>query len=198
MISTSAPPVLLVEPWKRTGISQITRTILSASGLSDRFRRRNEWEKTHDQRFLFLTKSFFAEENHCRFENEAHGVEFQSFFDFAEKIGNVQPLHAAVIQQISRTEIDRLKSKTSGLSKIRQRSGKDPAKIRARWLPIWSISDAAWKGGQKSPRTPREFSASRWCAPLLFPCWWEHRPDADALLSWEEWRSLTVAAAADI
>ena len=56
-----------------------------------------------------MPESFFAEEDDCRLEYEAHCVQLQPFLDLAQKVGNVQPLDAAVVQQITGTQINKLK-----------------------------------------------------------------------------------------
>jgi hypothetical protein len=53
--------------------------------------------KTHHQ-LLLLSQSLLAQEHNRRFEDKAHGVQFQAFFDLAQKVRDVQPLNAAVIQ----------------------------------------------------------------------------------------------------
>ena len=53
----------------------------------------------------FATQALFAQEDDCSSEDEAHGVQLQSFLDLAQKVGDVEPLHASVVQQISRIEL---------------------------------------------------------------------------------------------
>lgn len=55
----------------------------------------------HAHQFLLLAQALFAQEHNGRFEHEAHGVQLQALFDLAQKIGDVQPLDAAVVQQIA-------------------------------------------------------------------------------------------------
>ena len=63
--------------------------------------------KTNHELFA-LAESLLAQEDDGRFEDETHGVQLQSLFDFAQKIGNVEPLDSAVVQKLRRTQIDRL------------------------------------------------------------------------------------------
>ena len=55
-----------------------------------------------------LTEPLFAEEDDGALEDEAHGVELESLFDFTEEIGNVEPLDAAVVEELGRAQIDGL------------------------------------------------------------------------------------------
>lgn len=57
---------------------------------------------------LALSQSLLAEEHDGRFEDEAHGVQFESLLDFAQEVGNVEPLDSAVVEQLGWAEIDRL------------------------------------------------------------------------------------------
>jgi hypothetical protein len=56
-----------------------------------------------DHELLFLSQSFLAQEHDGRFEYEAHGVQFETLLYLAEKVGNIEPLDAAVVQKISWT-----------------------------------------------------------------------------------------------
>ena len=47
--------------------------------------------------FAFTSESFFAQENDRSSENEAHCVQLQTFLDFAQKVGNVQPFNTTVV-----------------------------------------------------------------------------------------------------
>lgn len=55
---------------------------------------------THHQ-LLLLPQTLLAEENHSRLEDKAHGMQLQALLDLAQKIGNVEPLDAAIVEQIA-------------------------------------------------------------------------------------------------
>lgn len=57
---------------------------------------------------LALAESLLAQEDDGRLEHETHGVQFQSLFDFAQKVGNVEPFDASVVEQLRRTQVHRL------------------------------------------------------------------------------------------
>ena len=63
---------------------------------------------TSHHEFLLLPEPLFAEEHDGRLEDEAHGVQLQSLFDLAEEVGDVQPLNAAVIEQVPGRQVHRL------------------------------------------------------------------------------------------
>jgi hypothetical protein len=66
---------------------------------------------------LALAESFLAQEDDGRLEHETHGVQFQSLFDFAQKVGNVEPFDASVVEQLGRTQIHRLLARFLMLTK---------------------------------------------------------------------------------
>jgi|LakMenEpi03Aug12_release.lakeMendotaPanAssembly.Ray.scaffolds.fasta_scaffold6022916_1 hypothetical protein len=57
-----------------------------------------------------MPEPFFAEEDDGRLEDKAHRVKLEAFLDLAQEVRDVQPLHAAVVQQIARTQVDELQS----------------------------------------------------------------------------------------
>ena len=56
-----------------------------------------------------MPEPFFAEEDDGRLEDEAHGVQLEPFFDLAQEVGDVQPLDAAIVQQVAGTQVNQLK-----------------------------------------------------------------------------------------
>lgn len=55
--------------------------------------------------FLLLPDALFAEEDNSRLEDEAHRMQLQTLLDLTQEFGNVQPLHATIVQQFSRTQV---------------------------------------------------------------------------------------------
>jgi hypothetical protein len=55
-----------------------------------------------------LSESFFAEEDDGRLKDEAHGVQFKTFLDFSQEVRDIEPLHASIVQQVTRTQVDGL------------------------------------------------------------------------------------------
>lgn len=55
-----------------------------------------------------MAETLLAQEDDGAFENEAHGVQFQTLFDFAEEVRDVEPLDAAVVEKFGRAQVDRL------------------------------------------------------------------------------------------
>lgn len=56
-----------------------------------------------DHELLFLSQSFLAQEYDGRFKYEAHCVQLETLLYLAEKVGNIEPLDAAVVQKIAWT-----------------------------------------------------------------------------------------------
>lgn len=56
--------------------------------------------------FLLLSQSLLAQEHDGRLKHEAHRVQFETLLYLTEEIGDVEPLDAAVIQKIARTQVD--------------------------------------------------------------------------------------------
>jgi len=61
-----------------------------------------------DHELLALAETLLAEEDDGGFEDEAHGVELEALLDFAEEVADVEPLDAAVVEQLGRAQIHRL------------------------------------------------------------------------------------------
>lgn len=61
-----------------------------------------------DHELLFLSQSFLAQEHDGRFKYEAHRMQLETLLYLAEKIGNIEPLNAAIVQKIAWTQVDRL------------------------------------------------------------------------------------------
>ena len=55
-----------------------------------------------------MPEPLLAEEDDGRLEDEAHGVKLEAFLDLSQEVRDVQPLDAAVVQQIARTQVDDL------------------------------------------------------------------------------------------
>lgn len=60
----------------------------------------NYKSKAYHELFL-LTQSFLAQKHDGRFEDEAHGVQLETLLDFAQEVGDVQPLDATVVQEVT-------------------------------------------------------------------------------------------------
>ena len=58
---------------------------------------------------LLLPESLLAEEDDGGLEDEAHGVQLEPLLDLPQEVGDVQPLHAAVVQQVPGAQVDALK-----------------------------------------------------------------------------------------
>ena len=67
----------------------------------------------HDGLFL-LPEPLLAEEDDGGLEDEAHGVQLEPLLDLAQKVGDVEPLHAAVIQQVAGAQVDALQRGRKG------------------------------------------------------------------------------------
>ena len=63
---------------------------------------------TYNDGLLLVPEPLLAEEDDGRLEDEAHGVKLEAFLDLAQEVRDVQPLDAAVVQQIARTQVDDL------------------------------------------------------------------------------------------
>lgn len=74
---------------------------------STKFHSYNSWNELQISVFptyhqlLLLSQTLLAEEYHSRLEDKAHGMQLQSLLDFTQKIGNVEPLDAAIVEQIA-------------------------------------------------------------------------------------------------
>lgn len=60
---------------------------------------------SHTYLFLFLADSLFAKEDDRFLEHETHGVKFESLLHLAEILVHVEPLDAAVVNQLARLQI---------------------------------------------------------------------------------------------
>ena len=63
---------------------------------------------TYNDGLLLVPEPLLAEEDDGRLEDEAHGVKLEAFLDLAQEVRDVQPLDAAVVQQIARTQVNDL------------------------------------------------------------------------------------------
>ena len=56
-------------------------------------------------KLLALAQSFFAQEDDGALENKTHGVQFETLLHFTQKVGDVEPFDAAVVEQLGRAQI---------------------------------------------------------------------------------------------
>ena len=71
-------------------------------------------ETNHE--LLALSETFLAEEDNSRLKDEAHGVQLEALLDFTEEVADVEPLDAAVVEQLGRAQIHRLLARLLVLS----------------------------------------------------------------------------------
>ena len=55
-----------------------------------------------------MPEPLLAQEDDRRLEDEAHGVQLEALLDLSQDVGDVEPLDAAVVQQIAGAQIDQL------------------------------------------------------------------------------------------
>ena len=55
-----------------------------------------------------MPEPLLAQEDDRRLEDEAHGVQLEALLDLSQEVGDVEPLDAAVVQQIARTQVNDL------------------------------------------------------------------------------------------
>lgn len=72
--------------------------------------RRFQWNRGSHHELFFLPDPLLAEEDHGCFEHEAHGMQLQSLLNFAQELGDVEPLHTTVIQQLPGTQVNVLQT----------------------------------------------------------------------------------------
>ena len=80
----------------------------------------------HDGLFL-LPEPLLAEEDDGGLEDEAHGVQLQPLLDLPQEVGDVEPLHAAVVQEVAGAQVDALQRVEKRVGRILEAMLKDKA-----------------------------------------------------------------------